>query len=79
MVSTERITVDVDPEAHKAVDALAVVSFRLACGCYVRFPAIKDAGRPFELKNVGTKYPCDKHGGYQIITRAAFRLVGWAK
>jgi hypothetical protein len=81
-MTTECTHFDATPGAHNSVDALAVVSFKLACGCNVR--AGSEPTRRIELKNVGSSYPCLKHGSdydnedtWQVITRATFRLAGW--
>lgn len=67
--------VDVTPGAHSFLDALAVVTFKLGCGCRTR------GGEPDHahiLKRVGSTYPCSKHGE-QVITRSTLRLAGWVK
>jgi hypothetical protein len=68
--------VDVTPGAHSIVDALATVSFKLACGCNTRMTRPEEAGEAFLLKYVGCTYPCNRHGE-QVITRSTLRLVGW--
>jgi hypothetical protein len=72
--AAERVVVDVTPGAHRAVDALCTVSFRLACGCSV--PPGGIGGPVTAFKRAGNEYPCRRHGT-QVITRATTRLVGW--
>jgi hypothetical protein len=61
----------------KHTDALASVSFKLACGCSIP-PSEPPHGRAFLHKTVGSTYECNKHGE-QIIVRATNYFKAWAK
>lgn len=68
--------VDCTPGAHSFLDALAVVSFTLACGCRIRNCRIEDASEAVIQLRVGNEYPCPRHDD-QVITRSTQKLVGW--
>lgn len=77
MSRTDPTPMDATPGAHSFLDAQAVVSFALACGCRTRPGDPKrDAIEAHLTKCAGSTYPCSQHGE-QIITRATQRLVGW--
>lgn len=77
----EPIKIDTTPGAHSFLDALGVVSFKLACGCNVRSRSpreVEDDDLIIHFRQSGSEYPCTKHGD-QVITKATTRLVGWRK
>jgi hypothetical protein len=69
--------VDVTVGAHSFLDALSSISFTLGCGCRTRpIGGHDDEDVAVWQKNVGSTFPCSKHGE-QVITRSTQRLTGW--
>lgn len=76
MTGAQRIQVDATPGAHDSGDALAVVSFRFACGWGTRMTAVKDAGKPHtELGRRGMRVPVLEARGPSDHC-ATYRLAG---